>query len=307
MSLAAVTASLFVLSGSAQAQYLFSESLVGPSNVGYYTYWNGSGAYGNSPVTANYSHSYTGMDGAGNTETMFFSGETISQSNYGDLHVYTTGTLDNSYYNSSNPIYYDNQTVNPEGSPNSLSSLGFAIFNDTLQFGGALVEGYQAIYVFHVDGTNSGVGALADLAVNVQGDPSQGFFAFEDGYTSTDWVTTPFQVNGQNQQNIDIQFSDQVVFNTFQLADGGNYSGTSDFSETLILAGIELVGPNGNLLSGWTVTSASGTAYHQIEGTSTPALPAAVAFASALPALIRRRRKRYAPGEDRNMKSLATA
>jgi hypothetical protein len=270
------------------SQSLFSESLVGAGNYGYYDNWVSSNWVGDdTPVSADWSYSFSGLDGSGNEQTMSFSGETVSQSNYGQLHVYTAGSLQNSYYNSSNPIWYNNVTTNPNGSPDNMASLGFAVFNDTLQFGGNLVDGYQAVYIFHVDGTNSGTGYLADLAVNVTDDPSQSFFDFSPGYSSENWATTPFQVNGQNGQDIDIQFSDQVVFNTPYQTDGDNYSGTSDFSETLTLAGIELVDANGNPFSGWTVTSASGTQYRQIESTPGPA--AALPFLVAVPGIVRRK------------------
>jgi hypothetical protein len=289
-----VFAGLFAgLPASSSAQSVWAESLVGAANIGYYNYWNSSNYSGdNSPATASFSSDFTGLDGAGNTETMSFDGDTVSQAFFGQLHVYTTATLDNSYYNANNPVYYnsDTDTLDPNGSPNSLSSLGFAGFDDTLQFGGNLVTGYQAVYIFHVDGTNSGVGTLADLAVNVTDDPSQSFFDWQNGYSSEDWVTTPFAVNGQNAQEINIQFSDQVVMNTWQLQDGGNYSGTSDFSDTLTLSGIELVDPSGKPFSGWTVTSASGTVYNQVYSTPSPA--AFVPFLVALPGLLLRRRNR---------------
>src|SRR5262249_11652980 len=151
--------------------------------------------------------------------------------------------------------------INANGSPDSLTSLGFAIFNDTFQYGGALQSGYKARYIFHVDGTNSGTGALADLAVNVDNNPGDAFFSIGRGSFKQDWVTSDYLINGIAPQALNVQFSDQVVFDTFNLNDGQNYSGTSDFSSTLTLAGIEVVDGNGNPVSGWTLTSGSGTEY----------------------------------------------
>ncbi len=160
--------------------------------------------------------------------------------------------------------------INPAGSPTSLASLGFAIFNDTLQYGGSLPAGYQARYLFHVDGINSGTGALADLSVEVDGNPGDSFFASSTGNFTADWVTRDYAINGVTPQTIHVQFSNQVVFDVFNLMDGGNYSGTSDFSATLVLSGIEVVDGMGATVTGWTLSSASGTPYNLIGGTFIP-------------------------------------
>jgi hypothetical protein len=292
IALATAGAGLFAVSANASAQTgLFSESLVGAGNAAYGTYWVGNGTNTSDPVTTSWGSSFTGLNGAGNTETMSFNGTTTSQSNYGSLHVYTQLSMTNSYYNSSNPLYFNGSSVDAAGSPNDLQALGFAVFTDTLQFGGSLESGYQAVYFFHVDGTNTGDGTLADLAVNTP-DGYEGFFDSQSGYSSETWITTPFAVNGQNAQTIGVQFSDQVVFNMPYEVDGANDSGTSDFSETLTLTGIELVNANGQPFSGWTVTSQSGTVYNQVYGSSVPGPAAALPFMTALVGLARKRMRR---------------
>ncbi len=209
--------------------------------------------------------SFTGMDGNGNTQTMDWSGTTTTSAEFGRLHSYTAGTLTNSYYNVGNAAYQNpDNSVNPAGSPTTMCSLGFAGFSDTLQFGGVLQAGYRARYVFHVDGTNSGVGYLADLSVKVGNDADESFFAFDPGYNETNWVTTDHLVDGNTPEDIHVQFSSQAVFDTYNLTDGGNYTSVSDFSSTLTLAGIQMFDSNGNVVSGWTVTSGSGTAYPQV-------------------------------------------
>ena len=226
----------------------------------------------NTTVSANATRSFTGKDRAGNNRTMTFTGKTVARSDYGSLHCLTSASLTNSYYNAANPAFANTngQIIDPNGSPNSLTTLGFAIFNDTLQYGGALQAGYKARYIFHVDGTNSGTGTLADLGVTVDTNPSNSFFAFDPGAFAADWVTSDFAVNGVTPQHINVQFSDQVVFDTVNLADGQNYAGTSDFSSTLTLSGIEVVDANGRPATGWTVTSCSGTRYPLFSAPSTP-------------------------------------
>lgn len=229
--------------------------------------------------------SFMGMDRSGNAQTMAFSGG-CATSTVNGLHVVTTGTLTNSYYNSSNPLYRPADDTHPaSGSPDSLVSLGFAGFSDTLQYGGALQDGYQARYVFHIDGTNSGRGSAADLGVNV-GSDNDAFFDFDPGSIDTTFATKGFAVNGQTPQAITVQFSDQVVFDLFDnprdgtLPDGSNLDSTSDFADTATFVGIELVDANGNVVptSQWTVTAASGAHYAQLNAVPEPASLAALAL-----------------------------
>lgn len=246
-----------------------SSSIVGVTNLGGFV--GGLDAHtvsDSSTVSASADHFFTGMDGAGVNQTMEFSGTTVAQSEFGRLRCFTTGTALNSYYNAANPDYSDHfgNIVDPNGSPAALVSLGFATFDDTLQYGGAASSGYSARYIFHVTGTNTGLGALADLAVDVDANPGNAFFAQDVGPFVADWVTNDFAVNGFIPQDIHVQFSTQVVFDLPNLPEGQDYSGTSDFSATLVLAGIELIDPNGNPvpIDQWTVNAASGTQYPKV-------------------------------------------
>ena len=282
---------------SAQSS-LFSESLVAVNNIGsQFAYLDFQAASDNSIVSAGSTQSFTGKDGAGNTQTMTFTGSTVSQSNYGRLHVLTQGSLKNSYYNANNSDYAgtNGEVVDPAGSPSTFSCLGFAIFNDTLHYGGALESGYKARYIFHVDGTNSGTGVVADLGVNVDQNPGDAFFAFDSGFYSANWATNTFDVNGITPQKINVQFSDQVVFNAYDLTDGQDYSGTSDFFSTLTLTAIEVVDKNGNLASGWTVTSDSGTQYPTHQGNQAVPEPGSITLLLGLGMMgagyLRRRRQ----------------
>lgn len=245
----------------------WASAIVGVSNIsapGQGIHGLADGSSNGSVVTAQAAQSFTGLDGSGATQTMDFSGTATTSSEFGRLHSYTTGTLTNSYYNASNVAYQNpDGSVNPAGSPDSLVSLGFSGFTDTLQFGGALQAGYKARYIFHFDGTNSGIGYLSDLAVKIGNDDTEAFFDADPGYHAATWATIDHEIDGTNPQDIYVQFSNQVVFDTFHLSDGGNYAGTCDFSSTVTLSGIEVVDASGNLVTGWTVTSGSGTIYPQ--------------------------------------------
>jgi hypothetical protein len=280
---------------AAASPQTWTESLVGVSNIA-----SPGGitsldiVSGNGPLTtATATQSFTGLDGSGATQTMTFSGVTKNSAEFGRLHSYTEGHLTNSYYNVSNPVYANGGggVANPDGSPDSLTSLGFAGFDDTLQFGGSLSAGYKARYVFHVDGTNSGIGYLADLAVKIGNDPDESFFAFDPGFNVANWATTSHDVDGINPTDIHVQFSNQIVFNTFELSDGASADGISDFSATLTLAGIVMYDASGNVVrtSDWTVTSASGTVYNKLNAVPEPAGLASLAIGTL--ALLSRKRR----------------
>jgi hypothetical protein len=233
---------------------------------------------GNGVLTDSNSFEFTGLDGSGNIQTMTYDGTAMAQSNYGRLKAKATGSVTNAYYNSENSSYTDQYgfVIDPNGSPFGLISFGKAIFNDTLQFGGNLQSGYKAHYIFHVDGTISDTSDLVSsrgfttLQVKADNNPEQVFSYRDLGFVSTDWVTNNFAVNGTTPQNINIGFAAGTYFDLSNLPQGFNYSGASDFSATLNLATIEVVDQDGNLASGWTVSSASGTIYPTNSGVSAP-------------------------------------
>lgn len=248
---------------------------------------------GNNAVSATSTNrSFTGLDGNNVQQTMNFTGSNWAQSDFGRLRCYASGTVTNTYNNPSNPVYYDTptNTFNPNGSPDTLVSLGFAGFNDTLHFGGVLQAGYKARYIFHVDGANTGYGAVADMVFGIQGFNDESFFAFDPGSYNTNWVTQTYDVNGITPQDVRVQFSNQFVVDTFNVADGSTLSGTSDFSSTLTLAAIEMLDANGNQASGWSVTSDSGTVYNGIGAVPEPGSIAVLSI--GMFSLLMRRRSR---------------
>ena len=178
-----------------------------------------SSAYGDgSPISTSGSFSFTGMDRAGATQTMVFSGSAASSAEYGRLHGRSTARLVNSYYNAANPFYVDGNggVANANGSPDDLSATTASFFDDTLQFGGALQSGYFARYIFHVDGTNSGPRSLAVLGVTIAGVNK----TFGDGDTGpfvADWTTDDIPIDGTNPQSIHVQFDTLANFGTESL------------------------------------------------------------------------------------------
>lgn len=72
-----------------------------------------------SPISTSGTFSFTGMDRAGATQTMVFSGSATSSAEYGRLHGRSTARLVNSYYNAANPFYVDGNggVANANGRP----------------------------------------------------------------------------------------------------------------------------------------------------------------------------------------------
>lgn len=272
----------------ANAQSTWAASFEGVSNMGYQMKTLSSSWTDGSLATAIVDQSFTGLDRSNAQQTMRFTGETRSSANFGRLHVYSQATVENSFYNDNNPVYWNSDTdvTDPNGVPDTMVSLGFAGFNDTLQFGGQLQAGYRARYVFHVDGFNIGQGTLADMSVTIAGN-NEVFFAFNQGYNNEIWATQSYEINGITPQEIAVQFSTQVVNDAWLYDDAITFSGLSDFSSTLVLDHIEVVDANGDLVtSGVTLSSASGTTYNMV-----PEPGSMLALSLGAVALLKRRMK----------------
>ena len=244
-------------------------------------------------VSASGTHSFTGQDGNGNTRTMVFTGQTTASATYGGLHSAASGTITNTYYNASNPAYIDPDTgnVNPNGSPEALDSSGYASFSETLQYGGALQAGYTAHFIFHLDGTNGGGNLLAflgaELQATVAGNPTEYFVANQSGNVSMDFATKSYAINGNTPQSLMVVLDTDFQADLRHIPDGSNVSGFANFSDTLTLAGVEIVDANGNPVSGVTVTTDSGVPVNVVPEPATWTL---VAGATLLLFIIVRRR-----------------
>lgn len=272
----------------AHAQSTWAASFEGVSNQGFQMKVLDQQWTDGSLAVATVDQSFTGMDRSGNQQTMRFTGETRSSASFGRLHVYTQATVVNNYFNEDNPVYFNSDTniTNPDGTPDTMNSLGFAGFNDTLQFGGQLEFGYKARYIFHVDGYNIGPGTLADMSVTIAGN-NEAFFAFDQGYNNAIWATQSYEINGITPQEIAVQFSTQVVNDAWLYDDAITFSGLSDFSSTLTLDRIEVVDANGDLVTdGIWLTSGSGTNYNLV-----PEPASMAALGLGVTALLKRRKK----------------
>jgi hypothetical protein len=123
------------------------------------------------------------------------------------------------------------------------------------------------------------------MAFQIQGYNAESFFSFGAGYNSEIWATQTYDINGITPQDVSVQFSNQVVFDFPDYAEGSNLHGISNYSSTLTLDHIEVVDASGSIVSGVTVSSDSGTEY-----TVVPEPASLLALAGGVVLMLRRRR-----------------
>jgi hypothetical protein len=209
------------------------------------------------------SHDFTGRDKLGRTQTMNISGSAWSNTDGTKIHLFGQGTITNTYYNSSNTPYFDG-TLDPDGSPDLLAINGNAGFNDELTYVGLAGSGYKANFYYYLDGTVSGdTEAGLNFYTNQSGETfnPRVYHSGSQEFNAITWVTPYFDIQPGNTMIINSDF--YAGFNTrvSNYADGTTYSGTADYGHTLELVGMTVVDSNNNLVSGWSVSSASGTVY----------------------------------------------
>ena len=141
---------------------------------------------------------------------------------------------------------------------------------DTFTFYTIPGNNYKSKYLFHLDGLIAGTNAYGNLNFQA-GSNSYTKFTFEStGPIGLDLSTPSWDV--QDGVSFTSQTNFTSYFNPFfdnlgeDGTEGEKIAGTSNFSSTLTLAGIELVDANDNPVSGWGFTSASGTNYNLIGG-----------------------------------------
>lgn len=297
LSALAIAFATALTSGASAQSRLLSNARVGVGNEHQIVDIDGSSTLSNTHSVYEAGGSYDGLDSTDAPRTMDFYGYAEGNSAFGRLRTYADGYVLNSFYNPSNPAYYNPSTgsVDPSGTPDFLVALAYAGFEDTLQFGGTLQTGYQARYVFHVHGVNSAgegsdIAAANTLAVSIAGDPYEYRNHLSPGVLDEIWSTKSHAVSGSFAQTVKVdlysQFFDQAEF----YPDGSDIRATADFGSTVTLDGIALVDGAGNVVptSQWTVSSASGTTYAKLNAVPEPAT--FVALAAGVLALRRRRR-----------------
>lgn len=237
--------------------------------------------------------SFEGNNRSGDASVMTLNASGFGSSDFGRLRTYTSLTLENAFYNSENTPYVNSITeeINTEGTPDFFDSFAAARFTDTLQYGGQLQSGYRARYFFNIHGNVSG-NASAGAALQVQvaeNEPEYISYSFAPGEQVRTYATQTYAINGTFAQNIKVDFGTATSGYTQSVNDGDTIFGIGDFSSTTTLAGIEVTDAAGNIISGYTLTSASGTSY-PVAPVPEPASMMALAL-GGIALLSRRRRK----------------
>ena len=262
---------LLMIGGAASAQSSLSDFVfVGAGNDNDH-YLGGGQSGAGSPLDYTGSFQWTGVDSANQSQTMTYTGSASVYSEYGRWHASASGVLSNPYYNVDNPILWDGTTFNANGSPTSFQSVAVARANETLTFEGFSGSAYKVRYLYHIDGFTSLIGS---------GNPyAEMLYQFGNDIPE-DFVTSDSVANWSTQDHElawGVPISQKTIFAATFLTgldgsqrDGDTISGEANYASTLTLTGIEVFDPNGDLASGWTVTSSSGTQYNTIQAQTTP-------------------------------------
>lgn len=244
---------------------------------------NGSANDASDPFTV--SRDFTGMDGNGVTQTMNVTGSAYSSSTYGALHLFGAGTVTNSYYNAANPsVINGDGSFNPDGSPELIGLHGNAGWSDSITYTGFQGTGYKVDYYYRLEGTTSG-----DTEAGLNFSSNGGYYGPRTTRGNELWVTPDFDVAWGVPSDFSVDMYAGLSTHLSQHTDGSTISGYADYSDTLILEGAVIKDPNGNVVNGWSVATASGVSYIKPLPTPEPASLAAVGVGTL--ALIRRRRK----------------
>jgi hypothetical protein len=215
------------------------------------------------------SRDFTGLDSQGNTQTMNVSGTAYSSADYGRVHLYGQGTITNPYYNPANPsVVNSDGSFNPDGSPELLAIHGNAGWNDSYTYTGFEGTGYKVNYYFRLDGDVSG-DTETQLHFNFSGAGTSGFYdsplIHTDGAATTHidqvYVTPDYDVVWGEEESVNLDVFSGLSSHLSQRPEGVTIDGEAAFQNTLQLLGVVVKDANGNVVTGYTVQTASGVNY----------------------------------------------
>ena len=256
---------LFVSAGAPQACAQSTPSLeafqgIYAGNFGNFTGITGNGGPNDASNPFHDTVTFTGNDRNGDLQQMTLTGTAYSSAEFGKIHVYGSGTVTNSYYNPTNAPYTDqNGNVNVNGSPDLLAVHGNAGWSDSFTYTGLQGTGYKVNYYFALEGTATGdVEAGLNFSTS---DPGGLPYNPRTNQGSALWITPFYQVDWGAPFDVSADFYGGMTTYVSQKPDGSSYSATGNYADTLTLAGMEVVDANGNPVTGWSMTSASGTLY----------------------------------------------
>lgn len=218
--------------------------------------FNSSGSLASASVNRN----FVGLNAAGATKTMNFTGSATATGNYGILRTTGVGTLSNSYFNANNAPYYnaDDDELNNAGIPDTFLAAGSAAYSDTLIYGGT-AQGYKSRYTFNLHGIVSGTHARTFLNVNIAGN-LESFEVLGSGEIFQNFTTNAYFI-GTSGLTMNVALTSEFRATTNGTPEAVTITGKSLFDQTVTLGGIEVLDTSNNVVTNWTVSSASGTTY----------------------------------------------
>ncbi len=252
-----------------------------------------SGSFNRSDTGAPVSASETYIYGTSHSNgPITFSGTTAASVTYGQLHTSASGSVTNAYFDPDNLFFDDEGNPSADGIPGFYAVQAYAAFHDTLipltGFGAAK----KTNFFYHITGSFTGMNAIHTLGVTFNGQ-TQSITLNSTGsefptLIGQTWATEMFDIpqHGLEFEKsvwVNSQFTLSSVYD--HVVEGENYAGSANFMNTVTLVGMNVYDENDNLLTGWSITSGSGTTYPIPE----PGVPMMLALVS-LAAGMRRRR-----------------
>jgi hypothetical protein len=280
---------LVAVSSIASAQSLTTYTALGAGNTGFQNFgfnaiasdYSGIGA----TVVAAATEQFSGIDRNGNSQTMTFSATGLASAEYGILRTSATGSVSNSFFNSSNPWYYNSDTgsVNENGTPDYIISFGQAQYDDIFTYNN-IGPAVTVNFFFQITGTFSGDAVYHSILVENDTESDSIILSPSNGNViGQTFVTKNFAI-GDGVLNHSVTVLSQFDHRPEFTADGADVSGIADFDNTVILTGMVLKDANGTPVNGWTMTSGSGTNYAAVPEPATLSI-------LAIAALIARKRR----------------
>lgn len=213
---------------------------------------------------------FSGVDSNGAGQTMTYSGRAEASSAFGVLRISAKGTVSNTFYNENNDPFYrpDKEILNPDGVPDQMTINAQSEFLDILQWGGELESGYQARYIFRITGNTEGAARRPFVVFQIEGSSPELWQApaGQQGPINTIWATQSYPVLGFKPQTVSVRLGVQIWWNTQQLPEGLDVYGEADLGNTVVLEEVIVTDADDNVVTGWTLDSASGTDYTAIDG-----------------------------------------
>lgn len=212
---------------------------------------------------------FAGLDASGSTQTQTFDGRARGGVDFGHLRVSASGALRNTFYNPSNPPYWNPTVtppvVDPEGTPDRYYAYGLSEVTELLAFGGFGVGNYRARHVYYVTGHVQGDGfssAYVTYQVGMNPIEIETFTPnLANGSYAGYFATQLYPVASFADRHVRTQFYVWYETSTMDWPEGSDVIGNFDFGSTVRLDRIEVFDEDNNEVFGWTVTGASGTNY----------------------------------------------